>query len=213
MKKQMVTCLVLAAAALASTTAYANLLTENFEGAAFPPAGWTWEGINVQPYTWHQATNAAEGASWPTSDGSQFALTVMPYNHLGVDDWLVSPVLNTTGDVAVGGLTLGSQQQYSWGSYDLELWVINGDVINDGDDVRVGSVASFWGTGAWHWVSFELDLSDYYTPGQDFRIGFRQLQISQCNTSALDGIYVTPEPASFALLALGGLLAIGRRRG
>jgi len=213
MKKLTHLYLAIAIVAVGTSAAYGNLLTESFEGDAFPPAGWVWEGINVQPYTWHQADNAGEGASFPTPDGDGFAIAYMAYNHLGLDEWLVSPVLNTSAaDVAVGGLTLGSAQSYGWGGYDLELWVINGDGINDGDDQRVGSLGELWVSGPFAWVTFELSLDGLYTPGQDFRIGFRHVEFGQASTSALDAVYVTPEPGSLALLGVCGLLAFARRR-
>ena len=64
--------------------------TESFEGATFPPPGWT--VINDgDPNTWVQSTNAHTGLK---------AVEILRDLHTAHDDWLVTPAINVTAGVS-----------------------------------------------------------------------------------------------------------------
>jgi hypothetical protein len=144
----------------------AHLLFEGFEDTV-PPAGWT--SVVNNSHTW--TTN-----TYRPPEGAQSATCLYDPTLTGTqDEWLVSPVISTPpAGVALGGKTSGNPYWAvsPYDNYDIEVWLINGAGVNDGDDVLVGKLDSFWKLD-WEWSDFQFDLAGLYTPGQDFRFAFR----------------------------------------
>lgn len=180
-----------------------DILWEDFENGV-PPSGWS--TIANNPYTWDVDTV-------DPYEGTTCATCFYDEEYTGTqDEWLLTPTINTAhDDVAVGGQTQGSLY---WGAgfpndnYDVEVWIINGPDVNDGDDVYVGLLDDCWAS-SWVWDPFEFDLSGLYTPGEDFRVGFHYSGYDGA-AGSIDAVYITPEPTSLMLLALVGV-ALRRR--
>lgn len=198
--------------AFAAGTAPAEILLDEGFNSAVPPTGWT--AVVTNEFTW-------EFGDYEPFEGAGYATCLYDENYTGTqDEWLVSPVLNTSyASATLGGATNGSvywgkppDQGGTYDNYDLEVWIILGDGVNDGDDILLGKLDDFW-VESYVWEDFSYDLTGLFTPGEDFRIGFRYYGYDGAQGS-IDGILVTaiPTPGAIALLGLAGLVGSRRRR-
>jgi len=194
--------LVLVPTAIASATPRntADIFFEDFEDATFPPDGWSVTG-----------SDAWEVLDSDAPEGLQYANAAWGYD---VDEWLISPTINTTiADIALGGVTHGSpywgrpvEQGGMYDNYDVEVYVKTSDKA----DEYVGLLDGFWVDDDWSWGAFELDLTGLYPLGEDFQIGFRYVGDDGADCG-IDAVFITPEPTSLMLLAIGGMALVRRR--
>jgi hypothetical protein len=102
-----------AVAVMQKTTAGTVIFSEGFNGATFPPAGWTMRNMdgNVAPESdpsdtaWYQSANAnTSGSPLAAYEGDYFAAAYYGTANASnvIDDWLITP---NTGGSAPGGST------------------------------------------------------------------------------------------------------------
>jgi len=138
------------------------LIEEGFEGGAVPPVGWT------------EVTNST--VNWELDDysphsGLYDAHVLYDYNQ---NEWLLSPEM---------ALSRGTLSFWSYGSVywcrdtydncDLNVWIVVGPNVGDGDDIYVGTADGDWPDN-WTWAQSVFDLTPLL-PGGPVRIGFQYL--------------------------------------
>ncbi len=137
-----------------------DLITEGFEGATFPPTGWT-QVVNDAAYTWQVATSSPHS-------GVKYADILYDPTPAQQDEWLLSPELNLTSAT----LSLWSFGSLTWckvtyDNCDLNVWLVVGNV-GGGDDILVGTADDAW-TASWTWAQSTWNL-DSLLPGGPVRI-------------------------------------------
>jgi len=110
--------------------------------------------------------------------------------------------LDVTGAVDLGGATLGATLGYAPAASPQDLLYI---IRNDGDDPVTGQFAGLPQMS-------EFNLLYNGTPYQAL-ISYQGDYDAKTLTGGNDVVLALPEPATLALLALGGILAMRRRRG
>ena len=145
----------------------ATLIDEEFN--AVPPAGWTAviSNTNYPTTTWY-----LEGTG-DTYASVQWDPIVDPQ-----DEWLVSDYFTLT-EAYLDFWSFGSLYwcRDTYDNCDLEVWLIVGPGVNDGDDIYVGKADGDW-PASWTWAETYIDLTSLL-PGGQVRLGFRY--------NALDG--------------------------
>lgn len=153
---------------------YVNSLQEGFDGATFPPTGWTTQtkGLGV-PYAWHRTTDPLY-----VNVGAASAL-VGGESPAAVDEWLISPgVTLSAGDDAIRFSWSGSQV---WsGALDASLnvrevgnptwtplWSISGDEPEADPFIYRERVVDLT---AWIGMQMEFGFRVVGTNGADFAI-------------------------------------------
>lgn len=146
------------------TFVYPNLtlVNEGFEGAGFPPLGWTQEITNPD-YTWMQSQDYVHSGSF----GAR-----VPWDY-SQDEWLVSQELSLTRAT----LSMWSMGSIYWcrdtfDGCDLNVWIVVGDP-GGADDIFVGTLDNDW-TASWTWSPSTFVL-DSLLPAGPFKIGFQYL--------------------------------------
>lgn len=138
---------------------------EDFEGAAFPPTGWTVYSLLDQAQNW-------ELNLWQniTPGGTQSAFHSSTPWEESVDNWLVTPQLSIAAD-GFHYLSIWSYLANSW-SYKSNTVLISTGSPDPADDdyVVVWDNASDLGN-AWVWMNYFVDLTDYI--GQNIYVAFR----------------------------------------
>ncbi len=134
----------------------------DFEDGVVPPTNWshiqsnpteTWKILDSESYSGNYATNCEYDS-----------------NTVDQDEWLVTPYLTNPTKVS-----LQSKGSIYWcrddnDNCDLEIWLIKGDGVNDGDDIKLGKADDDWLEGYVYAKSeFEIPSSG----GAQVRIGFR----------------------------------------
>ncbi|HPH96167.1 MAG TPA: carboxypeptidase regulatory-like domain-containing protein [Anaerolineaceae bacterium] len=180
------------------------LLSEGFEGAAFPPADWTLESSSTVE-TWKQSTSS--------HSGSYSAHVEYDYDQ---DEWLLTPEYA----LATGTLSVWSNGSVYWckttfDNCDLNVWLVVGEV-GGGDDVFVGKLDDVWTTN-WAWAESIFDLTSIL-PGQPVRIGFQYLgndgaevtidDITLNGETGLDVAWLNENPVTGTLSADGGFTTV-----
>ncbi len=129
-----------------------TILSENFDGSQFPPAGWTQTIYNTD-YTWVQS-NPTDN-SFSNIDPNNVGSAVCPWIDQDQDEWLKTPALtlpdaNIALDFYAGystnwltDATLKLHISLDGGSSWTQVW----EAQNDGND--------------WTWRKISLDLSSY----------------------------------------------------
>jgi hypothetical protein len=196
-------------AAIAAPAARANtVLSEDFESGA---PGWLLLPSHPTE-TWALASSGAHSGTYRVD--VQYDPFLVPQN-----EWLISPELNITE----GTLSFWSFGSVYWGrdvfdNYDLNVYLVVGMTIGDGDEVFVGQADPDW-AGSFVWSESTFDLTGLL-PGGPVRLGFQYVGVDGAE-AALDDITVVgafvPEPltmcgALFGAAAVGGYLR-RRRRG
>lgn len=138
------------------------LISEGFEGAAFPPDNWT-QVINNTNETWGRD-------DYDPHSGNYYANVLYDFDQ---DEWLLTPELA----LASGTLSVWSYGSVLWcrdtyDNCDLNVWLVVGEV-GGGDDIFVANLDEDW-TGTWAWSQSVLDLAPFL-PGVPVRIGFQYL--------------------------------------
>ncbi len=138
---------------------------EDFEGAEFPPAGWS------------VYSQLDEAANWSldlwqniTPGGTQSAVHNSATGEESVDNWLVTPQVTIPDDgshyLSFWGFLANS---WSYKSNKVLISTVSPDPADD-DYVVVWDNASDLGN-AWLWINYFVDLEDYI--GQDVYLAFR----------------------------------------
>ncbi len=154
------------------------VLSEGFEGAAFPPTGWT---INNED---------AAGVTWAASTAHFNSGTKSAYHNYGASGYAEKGWLITKQLVLPAGQ-----------KYNLSFWskcLYPGDYPAGGNSVRISTtntaLASFTST-VWtapsvleQWVKTDIDLSSF--AGQSIYIAFRY-QGTYAHSWALDDVYLS----------------------
>jgi uncharacterized repeat protein (TIGR01451 family) len=140
----------------------ADVFYQGFEEDIFPPTGWTHIVSNTIG-TWMTATAAYSGT---------YAATV-PYDY-DQDEWLVS----TPFSITEGYLSFYSAGSIYWcrdtfDNCDLNVWIVVGPGVGDGDDIYVGTAEDDW-LASWTWTESYYDLTALL-PGEEVRLGFQYL--------------------------------------
>lgn len=143
------------------------VLVEGFEDGLIPPPGWTQAILNT---------------SYPTTTWSILTGTVYSGNYAAQvlydpklapqDEWLISQPFSLTNAV----LTFWSMGSLYWcrdnrDNCDLDVWLVVGPNIGDGDDIYVGRADDDW-TATFTWSESTFDLSSLL-PGEPVRLGFQ----------------------------------------
>ncbi len=139
------------------------VVTEGFEGATFPPSGWTVQQTNPSQ-TWKQISADFHSGSYAAD---------VEYDPALVDqnEWLLTPEYA----LASGTLTVWSEGSVYWckttyDNCDLNVWLVVG-AVGGGDDVFVGKLDDSW-TDNFIWAQSTFNL-DALVPGVPVRIGFQ----------------------------------------
>jgi hypothetical protein len=120
-------------------------IDEGFEGAAFPPTGWTVNNANSGD-TWILNTNSAYSYTGSNSAG-------MPGSFDPADDWLISPQISVQiGDI----FTFWARTHYTYSENFNVMLSTSGTAVED-FTVTLGSETIGWAT----YSEFEYDLSSY----------------------------------------------------
>jgi hypothetical protein len=141
------------------------LITEGFEGTAFPPIDWQ-EVINNANFNWGTATSSPHG-------GTKYADIVYDNTLADQDEWLLTPEMSLTG----GTLSLWSFGSVYWckttyDNCDLNIWIVVG-AVGGGNDILVGTADDAW-TANWTWAQSVYNLTPLL-PGGPVRIGFQYI--------------------------------------
>jgi len=137
------------------------LMDEGFEGGVVPPAGWT-QIVNNTVETWGVD-------DYNPHSGDFYANVLYDYDQ---DEWLLSPELA----LSEGTLSFWSYGSLTWcrdtnDNCDLNVWIVVGPEVDDGDDIYVGTADDDW-TDTWTWSQSVFDLTPLL-PGGLVRIGFQ----------------------------------------
>jgi hypothetical protein len=182
--------------------------SESFE-TSVPPAGWTEVSTpghtQAAQTTWFQTTTSY-------AHGLASAQCNYDYNQ---DEWLYSDNITAVSNMTLTGKTMGSiywgtppSQGGTYDNYDVQAWIIRGGTYGGGDDVMIAKLDDNW-VMTWVWADFSYNLDPLLTLGETFQLGFRYVGDDGAQGN-IDGLALTPEPASLVLLALAGL-ALRRR--
>ncbi len=178
----------------------ATLISESFESGAMPPAGW--ETITIFGHSWMTDT-------YDPHSGNYYAYDISyPRTH----SWLLSPeVLFTDGVLSFwssgnSDVCLGEND-----FCDLNVWIVVGPDINDGDDILVGSANPDWTYRDWDRSVFTLTS---LLPGGAVRIGFQYIANAPfdgvlLDDVVLDGLEAHPIPWLTETPALGVVTSDG----
>jgi|GEM_PF-1689791 len=143
------------------------LLTEDFEGGAVPPTGWS--VIVNNPYTWEIDT-------YNPYEGNYYGTCLYDETYSGTqDEWLISPVIDLTTKGEAWHVSFFWNMSYYWGvspydNYELEVWI-----STDGGDNFTTKLWCEEDVGVfetWVWYMADVDLADYLTYN-DVKLGFR----------------------------------------
>ncbi len=153
---------------------------EGFESNSVPPAGWIRLSQNAA-YTWKvSATATPHGGAYAADVEYDPALVAQ-------DEWLMSPKGRYHGmlDFWSSGSIYWCRDNYD--NCDLEVWLVQGPGVADGDDLLLGEAEGLW-PGNWMWTvnSYSLDSA---TPNGLFRLAFRY--------TGLDGAQVLLDDISY----------------
>lgn len=137
------------------------LMDEGFEGGVVPPAGWT-QIVNNTVETWGVD-------DYSPHSGDFYANVLYDYDQ---DEWLLSPELA----LSEGTLSFWSYGSLDWcrdtnDNCDLNVWIVVGPEVDDGDDIYVGTADDDW-VANWTWAQSVFDLTPLL-PGGPVRIGFQ----------------------------------------
>ncbi len=165
----------------------ADVITEGFEGGAVPPLGWTAVVTNAS-YTWELGTG-------PHS-GTYNAVVFYDPALVPQDEWLVSSPFTLT-EAYLSLWSLGSVYwcRDDYDNCDLNVWIVVGPDVGDGDDIYVGTADADWPAN-WTWAESFFDLTSLL-PGGNVRLGFQYegldgAQISLDDITLMDAL---PPPA------------------
>jgi len=173
----------LAVLLLITNLSFAQFLTEDFESASFPPAGWSLNSTNPN-FTWQTSTNANNGTG---SAEVQYDPALVAQN-----ETLISPAMDFTSATAPEA-TLFINMSY--------FWAVN---PNDNYDVTISARQGTTTTPLWSendlgvftsftWIEVTLDLSSYAGQNNVF------LEINYTGTDGaslnIDDIVVEEAPA------------------
>lgn len=171
--------------------------TEGFEGDLMPPPGW--RIVQSSAYTWKiQVTGQ------PPHSGAHAADVEYDPDLYPQDEWLLTPKSRYTGT-----LTFWSQGSLYWcrdtyDNCDLEVWLVQGAVAGDDDDVYLGLADPAWPSPyAWAQSSFVVGAS---APAGLFRIGFRYTGLDGAQIVLDDIVHPAPCPVFGADWEAGDLL-------
>ena len=133
-----------------------------FEGGIMPPTGWTriqnnpsqtWKIDSVSPY---EGTYAARCDYDPAL--------------VNQNEWIVTPYMTNPSQVTFWSFGSVYWCRDTYDNCDLEVWLINGSGVTDGDDVYLGKADDDWPAN-WTYAKSTFPLSP--SPGTPVRIGFR----------------------------------------
>lgn len=183
------------------------VVTEGFEGAAFPPADWTVQSFNVSE-TWKKSTafhtgNAGADVEYDPATQDQ-------------NEWLLTPEYA----LASGTLSVWSYGSVYWcrdtyDNCDMNVWLVVG-APGGTDDVFVGKLEDAWSAN-WTWAQSTFDLTALL-PGEPVRIGFQysgndgaQVAIDDVLLDGVIGLdvpWLSETPVTGTLAANGGTATV-----
>lgn len=166
--------LSLAAAAGLCASAQSTVISEHFEGEAFPPSGWTTIDNDGDGTCWV----AEQGASHVTqlSGSSRLAISYTrdpgSYSSLPAqDNWLVTPQIHLPNDACV--LTFSYAAQDLENTENIEVLVsTTGTAVSDFTSLRTSTADNGYEDDI-QWESMNIALTAY--AGQDVYLAFRHV--------------------------------------
>jgi hypothetical protein len=161
-------------------------MSQGFEGAAFPPAGWTSVSV-LGPKVWTRETTTMTNLFPPFPNGSYVA--AIDYETAGGDDYLITQKIN--GIVAGDSLVFWWVKRYSDGPYPPDSCIVR---VSTSDSLvahftnvltRICVHCTPVGTQVWNRVTLPL------TPfaGQNIYIGFEHKDVDG-HGMGLDSVFV-----------------------
>ena len=159
------------------------LIDEGFEDGAVPPPDWE-AVVNNSGYTWKLHTSSPHSGSYAAD--VEYDPSLAPQ-----DEWLLSPEMV----LSEGTLSFWSFGSIYWcrdtyDNCDLNVWIVVGPDVNDGDDILVGTADDDW-PSSWTWAQSVFTLTSLL-PGGPVRIGF-QYEGTDGAQIALDDILLDGE--------------------
>ncbi|KPK99972.1 MAG: hypothetical protein AMJ90_09045, partial [candidate division Zixibacteria bacterium SM23_73_2] len=169
------------------STSGSPLLSEDFEGGAVPPTGWTADTNNT--YTW--GINSAV-----PYEGTYYASCNYDELYTGTqDEWLISPSVDLTTGSQGWHLYFYWNMSYYWGvdpfdNYDYELWISTDGGANFTTKLWSETDVGLFTT--WTWYKADINLSSYLTYS-DVKFGWRYYGYDGAQTN-LDFVLVDVPP-------------------
>jgi len=149
------------------TASPSALFTEDFEGGAVPPAGWTADTNNYATWIINTAV---------PYEGSYYASCYWDSLYTGTqDEWLISPAIDLTTGGSSWRLYFWWNMSYYWGvdpydNYDYELWISTDGGANF--STKLWSEADAGAFTSWQWYKADIDLSSYLSES-NVKFGWR----------------------------------------
>jgi len=134
----------------------------DFEGGVIPPTDWTHVQNNVTE-TWQIDSDGPY-------EGTYAAMCLYDPNLVGQDEWLVTPYITDPTKVSFYSFGNCYWCRDTYDNCDLEVWLIVGSGVNDGDDVYLGKADDDW---PFSFVYAKSTFSVSAPAGTPVRIGFR----------------------------------------
>lgn len=183
------------------------IVTEGFEGAAFPPTDWTVQSFNASE-TWKKSASFHTGAA---GADVEYDAALQDQN-----EWLLTPEYA----LASGTLSVWSNGSVYWcrdtyDNCDMNVWLVVG-APGGTDDVFVGKLDDVWPAN-WTWAQSTFDLTALL-PGEPVRIGFQysgndgaQIVIDDVLLDGVIGLdvpWISETPVTGSLAADGGTATV-----
>jgi len=180
--------LIILAVVFAAVALQAQLLNEGFEGATFPPTGWTMNDADGDGNQWfqythgpHNGTYSAASASWYSSSGA-----------LTPDNWLISPQVSIPNDgnnYVLEWYSAAQDPNYPQDHYGVYISTTNTNPSSF-TSVHQETIMS----GDWAFRSVILDAATY--GGQNIYVAFRHYNSSDWFYMKIDDVKIDQAPAA-----------------
>ena len=211
------TVLAIAAAVLvlsASAAAEIPIVNPSFEDPALAEDGWTWQDVPGWTPTggvgiWN--TTSADFDPVVATDGQNVLYAEDNVGGTGGVAQILSDTFAADTDYTLT-VDVGNSYYYYWAGYSVQL-LAGGSVIAEDNDTLWPEYTK-WATST---VQYSYDVADAALVGQPLEIRLNYLGLDKDNPGdgligvEFDNVMLVPEPATLALLGLGGLLLRRKR--
>lgn len=192
---------------LVSFSTYAQYLTEGFEGAAFPPAGWSVVNTNANQ-NWQAISGLQDGSGNQTVSPTEGALAAaVLFDVAQQNETLTTPAINLTGATAPQ-LIFDANISYAWAVSPNDNFDVTVSVIQGSTTTAIWTEADLGVFNSQQWYEIVLDLTPYVGSTINLEFNYNgadgdyavidDIKVEE-QATAVPEATVTPTPADMAI--------------